>query len=183
MILKNDPGSGLAGLLRSHDGVPRVESVMTYLSRDALRWRITSGRWQQPCRGIVVAQSGPLTELQVLRIAGVQQRLVRVGDLAAIVARNQRLPRRALITGTLDDIAGGAQALSELDFTRLPRRHRLPEPDRQAERRDSAGRRRWPDAVWEAATWRARSAARCGRTRAASRSTPDQDWVSWPGHV
>lgn len=156
--------------------------------------------------------------------------LARVGDLAAIVARNQRLPRRALIKVTLDDIAGGAQALSELGFTRLVRRHRLPEPDRQAERRDSRGRRRWLDAVWEAARlivevdgihhldaleyWadtergndltldgyrvlrfpafivryhpgyvagKIREALRPGA--AASPSAPDQDWVSWPGHV
>jgi hypothetical protein len=56
-----------------------------------------------------------------------------------------------MITDTLEDIAGGAHALSELDFTRLIRRYRLPPPDRQAPRKDSAGRRRWLDAVWEAA--------------------------------
>jgi very-short-patch-repair endonuclease len=88
---------------------------------------------------------------QAVLAAGVQQRLARAGDLLAIVAGNQRLPRRALVKATLDDIAGGAQALSELDLIRLVRRHRLPEPDRQAPRRDSAGRRRWLDAVWEAA--------------------------------
>ncbi len=227
-------------------------SALGGMSRQELRWRVTSGRWQRPCHGIVVAHSGPMTEKQRLwaavlwaghgavlagltavrpdglegfpghgvaadqpihllvpsdrsvrrkspglpvvvhdaialapedihplrqpprtRIArslvdaaawmatdrgaqavlaaGVQQRLVRVADLTAVVARNQRLPRRAMITATLDDIAGGAQALSELDFTRLLRRHRLPEPDRQAQRLDSCGRRRWLDAVWEAA--------------------------------
>jgi very-short-patch-repair endonuclease len=88
---------------------------------------------------------------QAVLAAGVQQRLVRVRDLTAVVARNQRLPRRAVIKHTLDDIAGGAQALSELDLTRLLRRHRLPAPDRQAPRRDSGGRRRWLDAVWEVA--------------------------------
>jgi very-short-patch-repair endonuclease len=88
---------------------------------------------------------------QAVLAAGVQQRLVRVEDLTAVVARNQRLPRRAMINDTLGDIAGGAQALSELDLTRLIRRYRLPAPDRQAQRRDSAGRRRWLDAVWEAA--------------------------------
>jgi very-short-patch-repair endonuclease len=88
---------------------------------------------------------------QAVLAAGVQQRLARPGDLLAVVAANQRLPRRAMIKATLDDIAGGAQALSELDLTRLVRRYRLPEPDRQAPRRDSAGRRRWLDAVWEAA--------------------------------
>jgi hypothetical protein len=88
---------------------------------------------------------------QAVLAAGVQQRLARMEDLSAIVARNQRLPRRGMITDTLDDIAGGAHALSELDFTRLIRRYRLPPPDRQASRTDSAGRRRWLDAVWRTA--------------------------------
>jgi very-short-patch-repair endonuclease len=83
--------------------------------------------------------------------AGVQQRLARPQDLLAVVTGNPRRPRRAMIRATLDDIAGGAQALSELDLIQLVRRHRLPEPDRQAPRRDPAGRRRWLDAVWETA--------------------------------
>ena len=252
MSLANDHSPGLADLLNDQDGVLDVGAAMKYLTRDALRWRISSGRWQLPCRGIVVAQSGPLTEMQVLRIAAlwagpgaalagltaarldglsgfadrgqpaehpihllvparhpvrrarpclplvvhysrllgngdihpmrqpprtrtarsvvdaaawmatdrgaqavlaasVQQRLVRVEDLAAVVARNQRRPRRAVLKDTLDDIAGGAHALSELDFTRMLRRRRLPDPDRQAQRLDARGRRRWLDAVWEAA--------------------------------
>lgn len=252
MTYEGDSPPGLADVLSWHDGVLRADSAMKFLTRDALRWRVSSGRWQQPCRGIVVAQSGPLTELQALRIAvlwagpggalagltaasldglqgftdrgqlaerpihilvpassparrtrpdlplvvhysrllgaddihpmreprrtrmarslvdaaawmatdrgaqavlaaGVQQRLARLEDLSATVARNQRLPRRGMITDTLEDIAGGAHALSELDFTRLIRRYRLPPPDRQASRTDSAGRRRWLDAVWKTA--------------------------------
>jgi very-short-patch-repair endonuclease len=248
-----DHDRALAELLSSQDGVLRADAAIKYLTRDALRWRVSSGRWQQPCRGIVVAQSGPLTEIQALWVAvlwagpgaalagltaarldglsgfadrgqppaeqlvhllvpaispvrrarpglplvvhysrllgpedvhplreprrtrlarslvdaaawagndrraqavlaaGVQQRLVRPGDLMAVVTGNQRRPRRAMIRATLDDIAGGAQALSELDFARLVRRYRLPGPDRQAPRRDAAGRRRWLDAVWETA--------------------------------
>jgi hypothetical protein len=83
--------------------------------------------------------------------AGVQQRLVRVEDLLAVAARSSRLRRRSLIEPTLADIAGGAQALSELDLCRLVRDYGIPEPDRQAERRDAQGRRRWLDALWEAA--------------------------------
>lgn len=251
MVWHNDRDTSLAYLLERQDGVLRVDSAMKHLTRDALRWRVSSGRWQRPCRGIVVAQPGPLTELQALWIAvlwagpgaalagltaatldglagfavrsrqaerpihilvpafcpvrrarprlplvvhysrllekddihplrqpprtrmarslvdgaawmatgrgaqavlaaGVQQRLVRVEDLAKVVTRNQRLPRRAMIKATLDDIAGGAQALSELDLTQLVRQYGLPEPDRQSARRDPAGRRRWLDAVWEA---------------------------------
>jgi very-short-patch-repair endonuclease len=97
------------------------------------------------------AWTGSDRRAQAVLAAGVQQRLARTEDLLAVVARNQRLPRRAMIKAALDDIAGGAQALSELDLARLIRRHRLPEPDRQAPRRDAAGRRRWLDAVWETA--------------------------------
>jgi very-short-patch-repair endonuclease len=252
MAAANEIPRPLRDLLDSQDGVAQVGAVLRYLTRDAVRWRIRSGRWQQPCRGMVVAQSGPLTGTQLLWVAvvwggpraalagltaaaldglrgfsdpdqraerpiyllrpagalsskerpglaiavhysrhlgqddvhpvrrpprtrvarslvdaaawmgsdrgaqavlaaGVQQRLVRVADLTAVVSRNQRLARRRVINATLADIAGGAQALSELDFTRLLRQHRLPEPDRQAARRDRAGRRRWLDAVWGAA--------------------------------
>jgi Protein of unknown function (DUF559) len=84
--------------------------------------------------------------------AGVQQRLVRPGDLSRVVDANQRLYRRTLVKETLGDIEGGAQALSELDFTRLVvRQYGLPEPDRQRVRKDSGGKRRYLDAVWEAA--------------------------------
>jgi len=58
--------------------------------------------------------------------------------------------RRALIRATLADVAGGAEALSELDLCALVRRFGLPEPDRQVERRDGQGRR-WLDAVWHQA--------------------------------
>jgi very-short-patch-repair endonuclease len=82
--------------------------------------------------------------------AGVQQRLVRVDDLRQVIARIETLRRRTLMTGILDDVMGGAQALSELDFTRrVVRAYRLPEPSRQVARRDSRGRRRWTDVMWD----------------------------------
>ena len=68
-----------------------------------------------------------------------------------MTARSPKLRRRQLIQSTLLDVAGGAEALSELDLAALIRRYRIPEPDRQASRRDRHGRRRWLDAVWEAA--------------------------------
>jgi hypothetical protein len=239
----------LEDLLVWQDGVLNTRSALAYLSESALRWRLGSGRWQQPCRGVLVAHSGPLTRMQMLRIAtmwagpgaalagltaaqlqgfrgfdekansihlllpaartapatrpplrlavhysrhftptdihpvrqpaqtriarslvdaaawmgtdrgaqavlasGVQQRLVRVADLSTEVGRNVRLHRRRLIETTLADIAGGAHALSELDFTRLVvRQFNLPEPDRQMPRSDENGRRRWLDACWERA--------------------------------
>ena len=49
--------------------------------------------------------------------AGVQQRLVRAEDLSQVVDRMGTLHRRKLIRETIGDIAGGNEALSELDFT------------------------------------------------------------------
>jgi hypothetical protein len=83
--------------------------------------------------------------------AGVQQRLVRAQDLSQVVDRMGALRRRRLIRETIGDIAGGSQALSELDFTRrVIRAFRLPEPSRQSARHDSQGRRRWTDVTWDA---------------------------------
>ena len=82
--------------------------------------------------------------------AGVQQGLVRVDDLRLLVGRMETLHRRKLITEVLADIAGGSQAISELDFLRLVvRPFGLPEPSRQSARRDGRGRRRWIDAAWD----------------------------------
>ena len=62
----------------------------------------------------------------------------------------ENLRRRQLIIQTLADIAGGSQAISELDFLRLVvRPFGLPEPSRQSARRDRRGRRRWIDAAWD----------------------------------
>ncbi|HET9082313.1 MAG TPA: DUF559 domain-containing protein [Trebonia sp.] len=83
--------------------------------------------------------------------AGVQQRLVRPDDLTKVVDRMGALRRRKLIRETIGDIAGGSEALSELDFTRqVIRAFRLPEPSRQSARRDAKGRRRWTDVMWDA---------------------------------
>lgn len=241
----------LTELIEHHDGVLDTNAVLKCLSYGQLRWQIHSGRWQRPCKGVIVAQSGPLTDHQALRVAllragpvaalagltaarldgftgfgdrrrmvdgpihlilpsgtprrsaplsltvithysrglsgadvhptrqprrtriarslvdaaawmatdlgamavlaaGVQQRLVRADDLRQVVARIETLRRRTLMTGILDDIVGGAEALSELDFTRrVVRAFRLPEPSRQVARRDSRGRRRWTDVLWD----------------------------------
>src|SRR5262249_30427134 len=46
-----------------------TRSALARMTPDALQWRIESGRWQQPCRGVVVAHSGPLTADQKLWVA------------------------------------------------------------------------------------------------------------------
>jgi hypothetical protein len=234
-------GGDLATLCDRQAGVLTVESAIGCLGRPAVRWRLASGRWQQAADGVLVTQSGPLTERQRLWVAllaagqgavlagltaarldgltgfddsrtyllvpasrrsrpalpgvvvhrsrllehadihparlprrtrlgrslvdaaawsatdrrarailaaGVQQRLIKAAELSGVVERCQRVPRRALMRLTLADVAGGAEALSELDFSDLVRRYGLPEPDRQVCRSDGQGRR-WLDAVWE----------------------------------
>ena len=238
-----------AELLKDQDGVLTTGSALKYMTGKVLEWQITSGRWQRPCRGLVVTQSGPLTERQELWVAslwagpgsglgglsaarlggfkgfndegepifvikppsqnprqtkpplniavhysrlpgeadvhptqrpprtriarslidaaswartdrraqallagGVQQGLVLPEHLSAALDRNRRVHRRRLMLATVHDIAGGSRALSELDFLNyVIRPFRLPPPDRQVVRRDSRGRRRWLDAVWEEA--------------------------------
>jgi hypothetical protein len=232
------------------DGRNRLPAVLTVASaiamigEPAVRWRLHSGRWQRPCRGVLVTHSGGISETERLWIAvlgagpqavlgglsaarldgltgfddrathlllpacrqvrtslpgvtvhrsrvlgpddvhparlpprtrlarslldaaacsgsddraravlaaGVQQRLARPGQLEAALGLRPRLRRHSLIATTLADIAGGAQALSELDFARLTRRYGLPAPDRQVMRLDRDGRRRWLDAYWDEA--------------------------------
>ena len=90
---------------------------------------------------------------QAILAAGVQQNLARADDLREEVERNGAHRRRqTLMWLTIADIAGGSQALSELDFLRLVvRGFGLPVPDRQVARRDDEGRKRYLDAVWERA--------------------------------
>ncbi len=80
--------------------------------------------------------------------AAVQQRLVGPTAIKRALTVADRQRHRAALLLAVDDITGGSQALSEIDFVRLCRRNRLPIPDRQVVRRDSAGRRRYLDAEW-----------------------------------
>jgi very-short-patch-repair endonuclease len=91
-------------------------------------------------------------EARTVLAASCQQRRTTAGEIRAVVTALPKLRRRPLILRTLDDIEGGAQALSELDFVALCRRHRLPPPDLQQRRTDATGRVRYLDAYWRA--WR-----------------------------
>lgn len=247
----NPSRQSLDELLADHDGVLSTSMALRHLTKNQLRWQVDSGRWQNPVRGVLVAQSGPLTDRQLLRAAvlragpgaalagltaarlgglrgfddrgsfaeapihvlvpagqrrrtpppgllvithyarmlsdrdvhparqprrtrmarslvdaaawmptdrgamavlaaGVQQRLVRADDLCLVAERIATLHRRRLVIDLLADIAGGSQAISELDFIRLVvRPFRLREPSRQSARRDHRGRRRWIDIAWD----------------------------------
>jgi hypothetical protein len=76
----------------------------------------------------------------------VQQRLTTAERLVSVAEADRCLRHRAVVLPALHDIAGGAQALSEIDFGALCRRFGLPQPRRQVVRTDPRGRRRYVDA-------------------------------------
>ncbi len=84
-----------------------------------------------------------------LLAAVVQQRLTTAPRLARQLDRSGRIRRRRVIRLTLGDIAGGAEALSEIDFARLCRRYRLGRLVQQVVRVDASGRKRYLDGVIE----------------------------------
>ena len=104
----------------------------------------------RPARSAVDAAAWsrhPRTAVGVLA-AVVQQGLARPDELADELERAGRIRWHRLLAHAVADIKGGAQALSEIDFARLCRRYRLPEPVRQAVRLEASGRRRYLDAEW-----------------------------------
>ncbi|MEJ5887297.1 hypothetical protein WDZ16_02370 [Pseudokineococcus marinus] len=84
-----------------------------------------------------------------LLAAVVQQRLTTPARLRAAVLAAGPLRHRRELLAVLDDVEGGAQALSEVRLVRLCRTAGLPVPAQQAVRRDATGRRRYLDALWE----------------------------------
>lgn len=83
--------------------------------------------------------------------ACVQQRLTTVDRLSDWLARLKPLRRAPQFRGLLDDLGGGAQALSEVDLRKACREFGLAPPRCQTGRRDRAGMRRWTDAEWDLA--------------------------------
>lgn len=83
-----------------------------------------------------------------LLAAAVQQRLTTADALLRAVESPHCTRHKCGMRAALLDIAGGSQALSEIDFALLCRRYRLPAPLKQLFRREASGRRRYLDATW-----------------------------------
>ncbi|SCL62310.1 Transcriptional regulator, AbiEi antitoxin, Type IV TA system [Micromonospora yangpuensis] len=105
-------------------------------------------------RSLVDAAQWARTDDQAQEIlaAGCQQRRVTSAALQSVLDRLPRARRRPLLRQTIRDIAGGAEALSEIDLVRLCRRYGLPVPEGQERRPDADGRTRFLDAYWR--RWR-----------------------------
>ena len=110
---------------RWREGIP-----MTSLARAA----VDAAAWSSDIGAALRTLVAPL-QARRLRPEQISQQL----DLAGRVRYRREL--RAL----LDDMTGGAQALSEVEFLRFCRRHGFPKPRCQA-RLDSLGKRRYLDA-------------------------------------
>ena len=80
--------------------------------------------------------------------AVVQQGLTVAERLEEELDRVGRVRHASLMRLTLQDIAGGARALSEIDLAKVCRRFGLQPPERQRVRRDKTGKRRYIDAEW-----------------------------------
>jgi len=78
------PGGDIATLIAEHDAVLSTCDVLRVLTRDQLRWKLASGRWQQPACGVVIAHSGPPTGAQMLRAT--QLRMGPQSALAGLTA-------------------------------------------------------------------------------------------------
>lgn len=98
-------------------------------------------------RGALWARSGKQAAL-VLTMA-VQQGLTTPDDLSVAALAVRRDRRRRLVHAVVLDLLGGVRSLGELDFATECRRRGLPEPSRQALRKDNRGRY-FLDVVWEA---------------------------------
>jgi len=81
--------------------------------------------------------------------AAIQQQLTTPELLLEWLVRLRPLRRAALFRQALQEIAGGAQSLAELDIRRFCERHRLAGPRRQTRRRDASGRLRFTDCEWD----------------------------------
>lgn len=131
---------------------PGIPGLVLHRTRDWQRADIaTNRRLHRLAPALIVAAAGFRSERPGcgLLAAGVQQRLVRAGDLRRALQAAPRVRHRRALMLAMQDIAQGAHALSEIDFVTLCRRFGLPTPTRQAVRTDRFGRRRYLDVEWQ----------------------------------
>lgn len=102
-------------------------------------------------RSLIDAAQWAISDDQATTIiaAGFQQRFVAGDEIAQALRSRPAVRRRRVILAAAADAAGGSHSLPEIEFVRGLRRARLPQPTRQAVRRDADGRRRYLDAEFD----------------------------------
>lgn len=88
-------------------------------------------------------------EATYVLVLAVQQRIASAAAIGRELLRIRRDRRRLLLHAVVNELLDGAQSLGELDVVALLRRRGLPEPTRQALRRDGRGRY-YLDLAWPA---------------------------------
>jgi hypothetical protein len=105
----------------------------------------------QPAAAAIVLAAGTFTAARAgcgILAAAVQQRIAGPEAIERSLLTSTRLRHRAVLIAAVRDMAGGSQALSDIDLVRLCRRYGLPEPIRQLARPGASGRRRYLEASW-----------------------------------
>lgn len=106
-------------------------------------------RWRPEPAALLFAAYHPVTRTAYgLLAAVVQQGVSSPGDLSTCLGQMRPLRRAKHFRRVLDELAGGAQSLAELDLTRMCQANGFPLPVRQTPRRDASGRMRYTDAEW-----------------------------------
>ena len=102
-----------------------------------------------PDRAVVDAACWTADEMTAVRllVAGVQQLRIYPSLLKEELLARRTSRHRRLLLLLCNDLEGGAQALSEVEFLAFCRRHGFPRPTLQV-RVDSGGRRRYLDATF-----------------------------------
>lgn len=132
-------------------GVPGVSVVVHELRRfpaDGIRL-FDNLRVTLPARAVVDAASWTTDEMTAARllVAGVQQLRIYPSVLKSELLARRTTRHRRLLLLLCNDLEGGAEALSEVEFLAFCRRHGFPKPSLQT-RMDSGGRRRYLDATF-----------------------------------
>lgn len=132
------------------EGYPGIRFVATRHRLALLR----QSRSELPCAALAPAvlmfagrQRSHRTAEGVLA-AAVQQRLTDPAELLHWTDRLRPLRGAPRLRQALNEIAGGAQSVAELDVRRMCREFRIARPSRQTKRRDSSGRVRFTDCEW-----------------------------------
>ena len=88
-------------------------------------------------------------EASFCAIWSLQRQLVQLHELQNELSRTSCINGSNRVSRVLRDLRPGINAISEMEFDQLCRKFGLPSPDRQSRRRDSEGRARYLDALWE----------------------------------
>lgn len=140
-------------LLPFHRRVPGVPGVALRRSRVLGPLDVDSQR-QPPRLRIPRAAIDAATlltapdDVRAVLCAPVQQRRAQTPELRSAALRLGPLVGRSLVLRTLDELELGATGVHEQRFTRIVRRHGLPEPTRQVLRKRRDGRA-YLDVLWE----------------------------------